>query len=111
MSIITPFLKQTVATIFAPTLDGYGDNTFTATYQDTSTSSYSVRCRFVVAPKYIYSPTGVMELAKAQAWFDPPTVIDEGYKINYGGKTYEVISVEEKRNLSGAVEFKKVLLR
>ena len=109
MSLIGPFLRQTIATILTPTTNLYGDNSFTATLQ--ANDEYPVKCRFQKKTKYIYSPTGVVEKAVAQAWFTPNVVIDEGYRVRYLGQNYEVMSVEEGIGFQGTTEFVKVYLR
>jgi len=109
MSLIAPFLRQTIATILTPSLNAYGDASYTATLQ--AGDKYPVACRFQKKTKYVYSPTGVVEKAVAQAWFATGVVIDEGYRVRYNKNNYEVISVEEGIGFHGTAEFVKVYLR
>ena len=109
MSLITPFLNQTVATVYDSELNGYGDASYTATYQEFDT--YPVPCRFVNEPKYSYTNVGVSQIAKAQAWMEADANISEGAKVRIDGESFEVVSILKKRNLLGEVEYLKVLLR
>jgi len=108
-SFIKPLLKDSIATILSSSRDRYGDITKTAV--DQGDVEYSINCRFTNTPKYVWSPTGVQEVIKAQLWTDLSASIDEGHFIRRKNKEYEVSSVEIKYGLNGRPLYKKVLLR
>lgn len=106
---IRPLIKDTIATILTESRDCYGDISKTAV--DQGDLEYPIKCRFVDTPIYKWSPTGVQEVSRAQAWTNVSASIDEGNFVRYRGKEYEVSSVETKRGIDGRALFKKVLLR
>jgi hypothetical protein len=108
-SFIKPFMKDSIATILAESRDCYGDVSKTAV--DQGDIEYSLKCRFVDKPRYLWSPSGVNEIAVAQAWVDTSASIEKGNFVRYRGKEYEIYSVETKRGIDGRALYKKVLLR
>jgi len=102
--MISPLLRQNCSSVCSPSEDKYGDVVYTTTLENQ-------KCRFVNKPLVVFSPTGAMEIARAQMWLKPDVTIEEQYRVRYENDNYEIVGISKERDLSGKLMYLKVLLR
>jgi hypothetical protein len=104
MRFINALTNATLASIESHYVDAYGDHAFIVV-------ATNIPCKFNDVPTLVYSQAGVAELSKATAWVNTTATVDEGYKVVYGGDTFEIMEVTEMYGVDGNMTHKKVLLR
>ena len=102
--MISPLLRQNCSSVCSPSEDKYGDVVYTTTLENQ-------KCRFVNKPLVVFSPTGAMEIARAQMWLKPDVSINEQFRVRFDGENFEVLSVEKNYDITGKLMFLKVNLR
>jgi hypothetical protein len=103
MSLIAGLANQQVDSIKSVTFDGYGDSTETTLYTDTS-------CRWQESIEQTAQVGGEFIKYIVEAWFFPSVEIEEKYRVTKNSKTYVVVKIAKKYDLSGNHDYTKVYL-
>ena len=94
MSLVEGLLNQRLTSISKPTVDGYGDKTYTIVYTDTP-------CRWEETIEYDVLPNGDTIIYTVRMFLFPDLDIKKGYRVIRNSKNYTVQKYDLKVDLSG----------
>ena len=104
MSLVSGLLNHEITSISSTAKDRYGDTTPTVVYEN-------VKCRWQEIIAKDVSTNAIVKDYNAEIWLLPNYTIEEDYEIVYSSKTYKVVSVSPKYDLSGNADHMKVLVK
>lgn len=103
MSIVAAFMNQTIDYIKEETVDGYGTKTTDNVYQD-------VPCRWVEKQGVVLTAGNQQKLYRVEVWLLPDVCVEIDYQFVRNDETYKVVTVEDRRDLGGILDHRKVYL-
>lgn len=94
MSIVAPFLKNTITAIYSVQTDAYNDVTTTEVYSN-------VPCRWEEVIEETFESEGIKREFSIRCWILPEYNVLADYQIEYGGIIYELVGYEKYSNVFG----------
>lgn len=99
---IASYLNQTATRKAQTSVDQFG--------KVTTDAGTSFKCRAQGSKSKVINENGQEVTADLEMWVGPNQTVASGDKIVFEGKNYSVAKIEDKRNIQGRTNHKKLLL-
>jgi len=103
MSIVSSFMNQTIEYIKDETVDGYGTKSLQTIYKD-------VPCRWVEKQGVVLTTGNQQKMYRVEVWLLPDYCIEVDYQFVKNDETYKVVTLEDRRDLDGTIDHRKIYL-